>query len=274
MSLQEPFPDLSELLIDIGKTGNRISEIDASEGAAGNISVYIGWEVEPRRCFPKEKIIKLPISAPEFVGATFIATGSGCRLRDILAEPMANIAVLVVNEDGTTARQYTIHRPAFSQITSEFNSHFSVHLDQVRSKKTNFHAVVHAQPLHITFLSHINRYQNQEYLNRRLMRWQPEMILTLPEGLGVVPFHVPGSKELMIATCQKLRNHRVVVWSKHGLVARSDESTLRASDRIEYTETAACYEYLNLCCGEPATGLMDEELLAITAAYQVEQEII
>lgn len=273
MSIEEPYPDLDELLADIGKAGQRISEIDASEGAAGNISVYLGWQIEPRRCFPKVEEIKLPADATDLPGGTFIVSGSGCRLRDILEEPAANLAVLIVNEDGQTARQYTTHRAGFKRVTSEFNSHFAVHLDQIRVCQTNFHAVVHAQPLRITYLSHIPAYQDQAYLNQRLIRWQPEMILNLPRGLGVVPFHVPGSDALMTATCEKLRDHRVVVWCKHGLVARSEVSTLRASDRIEYIETAARYEHLNMICGEPADGLTVAELRAIADAYQVEQTI-
>jgi rhamnulose-1-phosphate aldolase len=270
MSIEEPYPDLDELIADIGKAGRRISEIDASEGAAGNISIYVGWKIEPRRCFPKMEEIRLPAAASDIAGATFIVSGSGCRLRDILDEPAENLAVLVVNEDGQTARQYTTHRPAFKRVTSEFNSHFAVHLDQIRICQTNFHAVVHAQPLHITYLSHIRRYQDQETINRRLVRWQPELILNLPGGLGIVPFLVPGSEALMAATCEKLREHRVVVWCKHGLVARSEESTLRASDRIEYIETAARYEHLNLACGEPAEGLTDEELLWLEEIFHLD----
>ena len=52
MSLPEPYPDLNELLATIGEAGVRLSGIEASEGAAGNISIYIGWPIEVRRLFP------------------------------------------------------------------------------------------------------------------------------------------------------------------------------------------------------------------------------
>ena len=41
----------------------------------------------------------------------------------------------------------------------------------------------------------------------------------------------------------RLRHHRIVIWAKHGVMARSDVSVKRAADRIEYAETAAKYEY-------------------------------
>jgi hypothetical protein len=46
--IDAPYPDLDELLTLIGEAGHRLSEIDASEGAAGNISVYLGWEIASR----------------------------------------------------------------------------------------------------------------------------------------------------------------------------------------------------------------------------------
>jgi rhamnulose-1-phosphate aldolase len=179
----------------------------------------------------------------------------------------------VVEEGGRTGRLYTSYHRLFRQLTSEFNSHLAVHYDQVTSSGTNFHAVIHAQPPHLTYLSHIQRYQDETYLNHHLLRWQPETILQLPEGIGFVPFHVPGSPELMRATLDSLHRHRIVIWAKHGVMARSDISTKRATDRVEYAETAARYEYLNLTTGEQGLGLLPEEIRAICAAFNVEQTI-
>ena len=48
----EPNPDLARLLTEIGEAGARICEIEASEGAAGNISACLRWPVEVRRPLP------------------------------------------------------------------------------------------------------------------------------------------------------------------------------------------------------------------------------
>jgi rhamnulose-1-phosphate aldolase len=148
-----------------------------------------------------------------------------------------------------------------------------VHYDQVLSSSTNFHAVVHAQPIHLTYLSHVPRYCDEHYLNTHLLRWQPETIINLPEGIGLIPFRVPSSTDLMFANVDALRTHRVVLWAKHGAMARSDVSVKRAADRIEYAETAAKYEYLNLSAGEAGEGLSVEEIRAICTAFNVQQSI-
>ena len=77
----------------------------------------------------------------------------------------------------------------------------------------------------------------------------------------------------MEATVAALRTHRIILWAKHGVMARSDTSVKRASDRIEYAETAARYECMNLSRGEPASGLTDEEIRAICKAFGIRQEL-
>lgn len=273
MMLQEPYPELDDLLEMMGEAGRHLAEIEASEGAAGNISVCLRWNFEPRTCFPLMDEIKLPQAVPELAGATFLVTGSGRRLREIIDDPTANIACIVVSQGGETGKLYTSYHRRFERVTSEFNSHLAVHYDQILSSGTNFHAVVHAQPLHLTYLSHIPRYQAEGYLNTHLLRWQPETIVNLPEGIGFIPFCIPGSNELMAANVESLRTHRVVIWAKHGVMARSDVSVKRAADRVEYAETAAKYEYLNLSAGEVGEGLSADEIRSICNTFNVDQEI-
>jgi rhamnulose-1-phosphate aldolase len=271
--IQTPYPKIDDLLEMMGEVGLRLSEIEASEGAAGNTSVCARWAIETQSRFPLVESIELTQPVPELAGATFLVSGSGCRLREILDEPDANVGCIVVDEGGRMGKLYTSHRRHFQRATSEFNSHLAVHYDQVLSSGTNFHAVVHAQPLHLTYLSHVPRYRDETYLNTRLLRWQPETALNLPEGIGVVPFCVPGSAELMSHTVESLRGHRIVVWSKHGVMSRSDLSVKQALDRIEYAEAAAKYEYHNLAVGEIADGLSAEEVRSICKTYNVKQNI-
>jgi len=271
MAIETPYPELEELLTLVGEAGRRLSEMDASEGAAGNISVFMGWPIDPRPRFPLVETIEMPLPMPELAGASFLVSGSGRRLREIIQDPAANLGFVVVDGEGKTGFLYTSPRRLFARVTSEFNSHLAVHRDQIGTTGTNFHTVVHAHPPHLTYLSHIPRYQDQTYLNRHLLRWQPELIVNLPEGIGFVPFQVPGSPGLMHATLEALRTQRVVVWAKHGVVARSDTSVKRASDRIEYAETAAHYEYWNLASQEQGEGLSVEEIRAICRDFNVQQ---
>jgi len=273
MPIEQPFPTLDEILEMMGEAGQRVSEIEASEGAAGNLSIYVGWSMDPRRTFPSVETIQLPVKVPSLAGGSVIMSGSGRRLREILEDPVLNLGFLTIDPGGETARLYTSPVKRFERLSSEYNSHLSIHNDQVERGGLNFHAVVHAQPRYLTYLSHIPAYREEKSLNRLLLRWQPELIVNLPEGIGVVPFQVPGTPELMAATVEGLRDHRIVVWSKHGVVARSDVSIKRAIDRIEYAEAGAHYEYLNLANGNMAEGLSAEEIRSICKTWDIKQNI-
>jgi rhamnulose-1-phosphate aldolase len=273
MPLDQPYPELDEFLQLMGEAGARLSEINASEGAAGNLSIFISWPVDPRRKFPIVEELKLPVPAPHLAGGSMLISGSGRRLREVLQDPIANLGFLSIDANGQTGRLYTSPRRLFARLSSEYNSHIAIHEDQVALTGTNFHAVVHGQPRYLTYLSHVARYREEAYFNRQLLRWQPELIVNLPEGIGLVPFCVPGSDELMQKTVAALRQHRIVVWSKHGVVARSDISIKRATDRIEYAEAAANYEYIDMANNGQADGLSVEEIRAICQAWNIKQNI-
>jgi len=123
--------------------------------------------------------------------------------------------------------------------------------------------------MHLTYLSHIPAYRSTAAMNSRILRWEPESIVALSAGIGVLDFMLPGSEELMAANVDGLREFEIVLWSKHGVMARSDLSVTRAVDRIEYAETGARYEYMNLVAGGRAEGLSDDEISAVAREFGV-----
>lgn len=264
---------LTEVIESIGASGRRLNHIDAVEAGAGNISAAFNWEVDVEEVFPAHREIDLPWTVPSLAGYTVLVTGSGCRLRQLAENPKANLGAVVVHAGGETGSLHFKKKGNFDKPTSEFNSHLAVHEDQVRERGIPFHAVIHAQPPHLTLLSHIPEYQGTRELNAAILRWEPETVVQLREGVGFLPFMIPGSDELMAANVANLRQHQIVLWAKHGVMSRSDTSPLRACDRIEYAETGAMYEYMNLCTGGRAQGLSDEELGRVVKAFNVDTSL-
>jgi len=265
---------LDDVLESIGAAGQRMTEIDAAEAGAGNISVCLARAVDLSGVFDATREILLPYPSPALAGHTVLITGSGCRLRSLATDPERNLGAVVVHDGGMAGMLHYATRGEFARPTVEFNSHLAVHEDHVRHRGLAFHAIVHAQPLHITLLSNVPEYQHTATLNDRLLRWQAETIVHLPEGIGYLPFMVPGSDELTIANLASLRTHQLVLWAKHGVMARSDVSPLAACDKIEYAETAARYEYLNLAIGGRATGLTNAELGRVVRTFGIHSPLM
>ncbi len=258
------------LFHELGQAGLQLTALGAAEGAAGNISVFTRRKPELPQAFSLQRTLLLPAPAPALAGGWVVVKAAGRRLRDIAADACTALVALHILPGGSEGELYAAGSLAPS---SELNSHLAVHNDQVERRGVEFHAVVHAQPFHVTFLSHISRYNDTGVFTRRLFRWEPETILVFPEGVAMLPFEVPGSVALMAASVQALRTFRLVVWQKHGVLARSDAGVVQAADLVEYIETAAHYEALNLQAGEPAAGLSEEELKKICRKVGVPQSI-
>ena len=119
-------------------------------------------------------------------------------------------------------------------------------------------------------LSHNAALRNNTDFNKALFRWEPETIVQLPDGVEVLDFMVPGSDTLMENNVRGLRDHRMTIWSKHGIMVRSDVSPLDAVDKTEYAETGAMYEIRNAMEGGHGQGLLDSEIIAVIGAFGVD----
>jgi len=262
---------MDSLLNEIGEVGQRLSQINASEGSAGNISISLDAEIDPTDFFPINQAYELPEAFPELSGKCFLVTGSGCRLRDIGHQPTANMGFLKIESDGRTGQLFTNPNRHFDRLTSEFNSHLALHQHAFLNSAVHFHAVVHAQPMHLTYLTHIERYQNGESLFNAVVRWQPELIVMFPDGIGYIRFKVPNSTDLMKATSEVKPLYKLIIWEKHGVLAMSTENVSKALDLVEYAETGAHYEYMNLLNREAGQGLLQEEIEAIRSHFNLAQ---
>lgn len=262
-----------ELLASMGAAGRRLDQMGACEAGAGNISVCTAAPITLDELFPHTETIELPWTVPTLAGRTVLVTGSGCRLRDVAASPTANVAAVTVQPGGSTGTLHYADDRAYARPTSEFNSHLAVHADQVAERGVDFQAVIHAQPPYLVSLSHVPALRSTAAFNKAILRWEPETIVQLPAGIGVLDFMVPGSQELMENNIAGLRAHQIVLWSKHGIMVCSDDSPLAAVDKVEYAEAGAMYEYRNLCMGGLGEGLHDEELHRVVVDFAVPTEL-
>jgi len=269
MNLQPPF--FSDLVAALGRVGQQLTVLGSAEGAAGNLSVFVRSLEGIEERFRFWDVVALPVSVPALADGCVIVTSSGCRLRDVAENPAVTLCLMNVLPGGNEAARYAVQdlRPS-----SEFNSHLAVHQQHVRFEGARFHAVVHAQPRHLVYLSHLAAYGSTVASNRALLRWQPETVLVFPEGIGYLPYATPSSAEQMQQTMEGLSRYRAVVWQRHGIVTRSERSLEAAADLVEYAETAAQYEYMNLLAGQAAIGLSLEDLRKICDQYGVKAPIL
>jgi rhamnulose-1-phosphate aldolase len=268
-------PEISDWVGEIGEAATRLAALGALEGAAGNISLFVPADAAVRdaefaRRYPPAGAYALP-EGLDLPPGLLVITGTSRRLRDIATRPEAVLCAIAVEKDGSTV---LCRHPAHGvKPTSEIDSHLGVHA-AVLDGGSRVHAVIHAQPPKLTWLSHIPAYRDPLRLNRQLLRWQPETLVMLPQGIGLLPYDVPGTPAQGAATAGAMRHHQLVVWAKHGVVARSERGPLAAADLIDYVEAAATYEVTDLLAGRRADGLTLAELRGIAARFGVSSDLL
>jgi len=298
--------DYRVVLSNDAATGARAGDVLLGDEAAG--SIYLAYEQAPEDCLFQHRSSHLLMITSDDDGATwsepiditaqvkadwmcFLGTGPGNAIQLSAPEHAGRIlapvyysheaggtaylscAAICSDDGGATGTWYTHPQRAYANPTSEFNSHLAVHNDQVEHRGVGVQAVIHAQPPYLVQLSHIKAIRSTKEFNRRILRWEPETIVQIPAGIEVLDFMVPGSQTLMENNVRALRDHVIVLWSKHGIMVRSDDSPLAAVDKVEYAETGAMYEVRNMMAGGLGEGVTDAELRAVVEAFGVDTDL-
>jgi rhamnulose-1-phosphate aldolase len=249
---------MKRVLADIAEIAGLISQRGWAERNAGNVSV----DVTDDQYVAEQgswKHVEAAVVYPELAGRSFLVTATGARFRDIAKRPEEYVVLARIADD---LSGYEILLPpggdSGTLTTSEFPSHLGVHA-YLRREQPAKKAVLHTHPDYLLALTHIGRYLSSEKLSRLLWSMHPEMKIVMPDGVGVVPYCLPGSEDLADATVKVLQQHRLVLWEKHGCVAVGRD-VFEAFDLIDTAEKSAKIFLTVRNAGFEADGLTDEQL--------------
>lgn len=211
----------------------------------------------------------LGVSADNLKGEYFISTGSGKFLQNVSLEPQNNICIVEINEAGDSYRiVWGLEKGG--KPTSEFPTHFMNH--SVRKRVTNGanRVIYHAHTPYVIALTYVLPLK-AEVFTRMLWKSATECCVVFPNGVGVVPWMVPGGTEIAKATCKEMEKYDAAIWAFHGLfVSGPDFDT--AFGLMHTIEKAAQIASIALAAngGRPITQVIrDDELRAIGREFGV-----
>lgn len=241
-------------LVEIAQICGWLAQWGWSEASGGNISIRLD-DVPPEVInLPGGDSQPLPLTLPELAGRYFLVSGGGTRARDIAIDVEAGIGLYCVLPGGTEYRWlWGNNRP-----TIELPSHMAIHAALVKDRPAH-HAIIHTHPPNLIALSHLPELQTPGALSDMLLRVQSEARLILPEGIGFLPHHLPGSLELGLASAEAIRKHFVVLWQLHGALA-SGETLSKAADYLEVVNKAAQIFWTLANAGRKPNGMTDEDI--------------
>ena len=237
-----------------------------AERNGGNITVNVTDLVddEIRQLPTISEVIQIGVTLPALKGCYFYCKGTGKRMRDLARWPMYNGSIIRILDD---CASYVIIADNPVMPTSELPSHLTVHANLIE-KGSNYKATVHTHPIELVAMSHSKKFLGKDVLTKILWSMIPETKAFCPLGLGIVPYELPGSKELADATLKELEDYDVVMWEKHGVFAKGLD-VMDAFDQIDVLSKSAKIYIDSKAMGFEPEGMSDEQLAEMTLAFNL-----
>ncbi len=119
-------------------------------------------------------------------------------------------------------------------------------------------ALLHAHVTELIALTHIREFCSSEALNRLLWGMHPESYLFIPGGLAFIPYDLPGTTDIALASALALQDHSIAIWEKHGVLA-TGTSVAVAFDNIDLLATSAHIYFMVKGTGYEPEGLTERQ---------------
>lgn len=188
------------------------------ERNGGNVSLrLLEEEVKPfTGDFDAEpRCVELTKPAPELANCWFLVTGSGKFFRNVQLDPADCLALLKVDEQGLS---YTIHWGLSNGglPTSELAAHFQSHSVRKAVSGGADRVIMHCHATNFMSLSYVVDLDSARF-TRLLWEGSTECLVVFPDGVGILPWMVPGTDEIGQATAAQMASHSIVMWPFHGI---------------------------------------------------------
>jgi rhamnulose-1-phosphate aldolase len=240
-----------------------------AERNAGNISVNISSLVNDiaLSLFNDSPYTLFRVPYYHLKGNTFILTGTGKRMRDLARKPEENICFIRISDTGIGYQQYcNSQADPLLQPTSELPTHMAVQ-DMFISKNRGAKVLLHTHATEIIALTQILQFRSKEALNRIVWGMHPENVLFVPEGIGFLPFILPGTEAIAQVTMKEFERHQAVIWEKHGILS-TGKNMHEAFDNIDLVVKSAKIWFHCRNAGYDPEGLSEAQLEKIRKNIQ------
>ncbi len=191
--------------------------------------------------------VKMGVADESLGGECFLTTGSGKYMRNIEEDPAHNIGIVEISPKGDAYRIVWGLLDG-AKPTSEFDSHYLCHVTRAKATNGECRAMYHAHPAHIVALTFVLPLTARDF-TRALWQSETECPIVFPNGVGVIPWMVPGGPQIAEATRAAMEQYDAVVWAHHGLFTSGPDFDT-AFGLMHTIEKAAQIRVLALSAGQ------------------------
>lgn len=216
----------AEFVKNFIRTANDGWEQGWHERNGGNLSYRIRLEeVEAvKEDFEPKEWQPIGTTVPKLAKEYFIVTGSGKYFRNVIIKPEDSICIIELDEKGENYRivwgLVNGGRP-----TSELPTHLMNHEVKMIATGGKHRVIYHAHTTNIIALTFVLPLEDKVF-TRELWEMATECPVVFPEGVGVVPWMVPGGRDIAVATSELMKKYNLAIWAHHGMFASGEDFDL------------------------------------------------
>ena len=158
-----------------------------------------------RRISTPNRAISPSASRCQPANQPFIVTGSGKFFRNVQLDPAANLGVVKVDSDG--AGYHILWGLTEDAVpTSELPAHFLSHSERIKLTGGKDRVIMHCHATNLIALTYVLE-NHSDLFTRKLWEGSTECLVVFPDGVGILPWMVPGTDEIG-ATAETMQNTR------------------------------------------------------------------
>ena len=101
------------------------------------------------------------------------------------------------------------------KFTSELPAHLMSHMARLSVDPEN-RVIMHSHPTNMLAMNYVHPLDEKQFTHT-LWEMCTECIVVFPDGIGVLPWMLCGTNEIGMATAEKMKEFRLVVWGMHGI---------------------------------------------------------
>ncbi|MBQ5634854.1 MAG: rhamnulose-1-phosphate aldolase [Alistipes sp.] len=259
-------PALKQVLDAAAEVAGYLWEKGWAERNGGNLTINITEHVDDEmRAMPAiSEVLPIGITLPHLKGCYFYCKGAGKRMRDLAHDPMCAGSIVRILDD---CASYEIIADSPIVPTSELPSHLALQ-NYAIGCGCGYKATLHTHPIELVAMSHSKEWLDSEHLTQVLWSMIPETLGFAPLGIGVVPYALPSSTELVAPTLSLIEKYDVVLWEKHGTVAIAPH-IMEAFDQTDVLNKAATIYMTARNFGFVPEGMTPEAVQEIRTTFNL-----
>ena len=214
------------------------------------------------RTIPLAGVNEADFDVMPLIGKIFIVTGTGKYFKNVKEDPETNLGIIRVVKNG--AELLWGYKDG-GRPTSELPAHLMCHMARLKADPEH-RVVMHSHPTNTLAMNYVHELDEKKFTHT-LWEMCTECIVVFPDGVGILPWMLCGTKEIGEATAEKMKEFRLVVWSMHGIYG-SGKTMDETFGLIETVEKAAQIYMLTAHLPRVNT-IKDEDMLKLVELFKV-----